>query len=95
VFEDHLRHAQVGRGICGQAAEREEAFVVQGVSRETNYLSCSAEVKAEIVLPIFKAGAGGGRIVGELDIDSHALAPFSDEDRQSLEKVCELAASVF
>lgn len=79
-----------GMGICGQAAERKVTFVVQDVSKETNYLSCSPKTKAEIVVPIFK----GGEIVGELDIDSHALAPFSEEDRRFLERVCELVAKV-
>ena len=75
---------QFGSGICGQAAEREETFVVQDVSRETNYLSCSAKVKSEIVVPVFKAG----RIVGELDIDSHQLEAFTAEDRAFLEELC-------
>jgi len=75
-----------GRGICGQAAERKETFVVQDVSKETNYLSCSPEVKSEIVVPIMK----DGRVLGELDIDSHSLAPFTDEDREFLENICRL-----
>jgi L-methionine (R)-S-oxide reductase len=73
-----------GRGICGQAAERKESFLVQDVGQELNYLSCSVYVKAEIVVPVFK----DGRIVGELDIDSHTKEPFSDEDREFLERVC-------
>ena len=79
-----------GVGICGQAAEREETFVVQDVSKETNYLSCSPKTKAEIVVPIFK----DGKIIGELDIDSYSPSPFSEEDRAFLEKVCELVSKV-
>jgi GAF domain-containing protein len=44
---DHTRIA-FGQGICGQAAEREETFVIQDVSREDNYLSCSIAVKATL-----------------------------------------------
>jgi L-methionine (R)-S-oxide reductase len=73
-----------GSGICGQAAERKEPFMIQDVSQELNYLSCSVHVKAEIVVPIFK----DGKIRGELDIDSHTSWPFSDEDRRFLEQVC-------
>ena len=80
-----------GQGICGQAAERRETFVVQDVTKETNYLSCGAKVKAEIVVPIFK----GEKIVGELDIDSHTTAPFTDEDKLYLEKICEELRAVF
>ena len=87
---EHVRIA-FGEGICGQAARRRETFVVQDVSRETNYLSCSPEVNSEIVLPLFKDGA----LVGELDIDSHRLSAFGDEDRAFLEAVCEIAAGLF
>ena len=74
----------------GQAAQREETFVVQDVSRETNYLSCSPHVKSEIVVPVFKDGA----VAGEIDIDSHALAPFTQEDREFLEKAATLLAKL-
>jgi GAF domain-containing protein len=80
-----------GRGICGQAADRGKTFVVQDVSREDNYLSCSVDVKSEIVVPVFKDGA----VVGELDIDSHRLAPFTEPEREYLEKICELVAEQF
>lgn len=79
-------HARIGfgQGICGQAAARQETFVVQDVSQETNYLSCSARVKSEIVVPILK----DGRVTGELDIDSHSLAPFTADDSALLEQIC-------
>lgn len=80
-----------GRGICGQAAERKETFTVQDVSKETNYLSCSLKVRSEIVIPIFK----GSRIVGQLDIDSHDLSPFGQEDRLFLEEVCAILSPLF
>ena len=65
---DHVEIA-FGQGVCGQAAEIGQTFVVQDVMAETNYLSCSDSVKSEIVVPIFK----DGHLVGELDIDSHTL----------------------
>ena len=79
-----------GQGICGQAAEIEKTFLVQDVSAETNYLSCSPNVKSEIVVPIHK----NDKIVGELDIDSHDLSPFTDEDQAFLEQVCRVVARV-
>jgi len=87
---EHVR-IPYGRGICGQAAERLAPFLVQDVTKESNYLACSAKVKAEIVLPILK----DGRFVAELDIDSHQRAPFTPEDRKFLEEVCGAAAQVF
>ena len=80
-----------GDGICGQAAETENTFVVQDVSKETNYLSCGPVVKSEIVVPVFKDGL----IVGELDIDSHMKSPFSDDDRALLEKIAEQLSELF
>jgi L-methionine (R)-S-oxide reductase len=86
---EHVR-ISVGTGICGRAAHTRRMFVVQDVSKETNYLACSPDVKAEIVLPILI----GGRVWGELDIDSHTLAPFSSDDGEFLGKVCSLVADM-
>jgi L-methionine (R)-S-oxide reductase len=86
---EHVR-ISVGTGICGRAAQTRRLFVVQDVSKETNYLACGPDVKAEIVLPILV----GGGIWGELDIDSHTLSPFSSEDGEFLGKVCSLVAEM-
>ncbi|HUW47423.1 MAG TPA: GAF domain-containing protein [Patescibacteria group bacterium] len=86
---EHVRIA-FGKGICGQAAKLEKTFLVQDVSKETNYLSCSANVKSEIVVPIFK----NRRIAGELDIDSHALSPFTKEDKTFLKKIAEMTSEL-
>lgn len=85
-------HARIplGRGICGQAAALKKTFVVQDVSKEMNYLSCSQKVKSEIVVPIFK----NGKFVGELDIDSHTLAPFTREDKTFLEMTCKMISKL-
>jgi len=79
-----------GRGICGQAAQKGETFVGQDVSAQSNYLSCSAEVKAEIVVPVFREGI----VVGEIDIDSHRLSPFTDRDRRFLESLSRKVAGL-
>lgn len=73
-----------GKGICGQVAVSNETFVVPDVKEESNYLSCSIDTKAEIVVPIFK----DGKNVGQIDIDSHTVDPFTDEDRELLEWLC-------
>ena len=79
-----------GEGICGQAADNGKLFLIQDVSKETNYLSCSMTVRSEIVLPIFK----GDELIGELDIDSHKLEPFNDLDTELLERICVLVSSL-
>ncbi|KQT15099.1 histidine kinase [Chryseobacterium sp. Leaf404] len=73
-----------GKGICGQVAVSNETFVVPDVHEESNYLSCSIDTKAEIVVPIFKDGQN----VGQIDIDSHTVDPFTDADRELLEWLC-------
>ena len=90
---DPTEHVRIpfGKGICGQTAERKATFIVQDISKETNYLSCSPKVQSEIVVPILK----NGEIVGELDIDSHTLSPFMEEDRKFLENVCEIVSKLF
>jgi L-methionine (R)-S-oxide reductase len=80
-----------GIGICGQAAMQKKTFVVQNVAEESNYLSCSADVKAEIVVPIFKEN----EIVGELDIDSDTISPFTNEDKIFLENISKKVATLF
>ncbi len=83
-------HIPFGDGICGQAAATGKMFLIDDVSKEDNYLSCSQDVRSEMVLPILK----GGRIVGELDIDSHDLSAFSTRDSIFLQKVCDLVADI-
>ncbi len=87
---EHMR-IPFGKGICGQAAERKATFIIQDVSKEVNYLSCSPKVQSEIVVPIFK----NREIVGELDIDSHNLSPFTEEDVKFLENVCQVVSRLF
>ncbi|MFO8064805.1 MAG: GAF domain-containing protein [Spirochaetia bacterium] len=77
-----------GHGICGQAAEREETFVVGDVDAVENYLSCSVEVKSEIVVPVFHAD----NVVGEIDIDSHVKNPFTQADSRFLESLARRTA---
>lgn len=82
---------KVGDGICGAAVREENTIIVDDVNSDPRYLACSIETKSEIVVPIFKAG----KVVGELDIDSHTPAAFTDEDRRFLEEVCWILAAAY
>ena len=71
----------LNQGICGAAASTGKTVVVDDVSLDTRYLACSTETKSEIVVPVFVRG----KVVGELDIDSHFPAAFGDQDRDLVE----------
>lgn len=79
-----------GRGICGQVAVSNKNFVVQDVSEQDNYISCGWKVKSEIVIPIFVNNEN----IGQIDIDSHTLNPFTKEDEALLEYVCKKVATI-
>ncbi|MCA0959071.1 GAF domain-containing protein [Allomuricauda sp. XS_ASV26] len=70
-----------GKGICGQVAESNKNFVVPDVAAQDNYIACSITVKSEIVVPLFVNGEN----VGQIDIDSNTLDPFTAEDEHFLE----------
>ncbi len=76
----------LNQGICGAAASSGKTVVVDDVNADSRYLACSVETKSEIVVPVFVKG----KVVGELDIDSHFLEAFGKEDRE----LCEHAARV-
>src|SRR5208283_585135 len=71
----------LNQGICGAAAASGKTIIVDDVNSDSRYLACSLETKSEIVVPVFVRG----KVVGELDIDSHFLAAFKDEDRELVE----------
>ena len=77
-----------GRGICGQVAVSGKTFEVPDVHAQDNYLACSLATKSEIVVPIYK----GENLVGQIDIDSHELDPFTQEDHDLLEAVANFVA---
>jgi len=67
----------LNQGICGAAASTGQTVVVDDVSKDPRYLACSLETKSEIVVPVFVHG----KVVGELDIDSHFPAAFTAEHK--------------
>ncbi|MDA8591773.1 GAF domain-containing protein [Flavobacteriaceae bacterium] len=79
-----------GKGICGQVAVSNQNFVVPDVKAQDNYIACSITVKSEIVIPIFV----DGKNIGQIDIDSNTLDPFSVKDEEFLEFVCAKVATL-
>jgi len=80
-----------GKGICGQVAVSNQNFVVPDVKAQDNYIACSLTVKSEIVVPLFVNGIN----IGQIDIDSHVLDPFTAADERFLEFVNQEVAQLF
>jgi len=84
----HVR-IPVAQGICGAAVALSQTVVVDDVNADPRYLSCSLKTKSEIVVPIYAYG----KIVGEIDIDSHTPAAFTAIDRIFLEEAARIVGS--
>ena len=84
----HVR-IPVAQGICGAAVALGQTVVVDDVNADPRYLSCSIKTKSEIVVPIYAKG----KIVGEIDIDSHTPAAFTAIDRIFLEEAARIVGA--
>ena len=78
-------------GICGAAVREEQTIIIDDVNADPRYLACSLETKSEIVVPIFK----GETVVGEIDIDSHKHAAFTEADRKLLEEIAAILSAAY
>ena len=85
---EHVR-IPVSQGICGAAVATGETVIVDDVAADPRYLSCSIDTRSEIVVPIYVRG----RVIGEIDIDSHDPAAFTDSDRTFLEEAARVVGS--
>lgn len=87
---EHMR-IPVGKGICGTAIAEKADQVVNDVSTVKNYLACSIDVKAEIVVLI----RTGDHIYAQIDIDSNTKGAFTDEDVAEVRKVADGISKYF
>src|ERR1700736_2487888 len=76
----------LNQGICGAAASSGQTVVVDDVGKDPRYLACSLETQSEIVVPLFVHG----KVVGELDIDSHFAAAFTSEHQDLVQHCAKL-----
>lgn len=77
-----------GRGVCGTAWKEKQTLVVDDVEEFPGHIACSTLSRSEIVVPVIYEGI----VVGEIDIDSKALATFDETDRKYLEQVAAITA---
>ena len=74
---------EMGRGVCGTAAQTLETQLVEDVHSCCNHIACDAASKSEIVVPVL---LGDGTLYGVIDIDSPVFSRFDAEDRTGLGK---------
>lgn len=73
---------RLGKGVCGNAAEKRQTLVVPNVHEFPGHIACDSASNSEIVIPIIKDDL----LIGVLDIDSPEFARFDDLDKTELEK---------
>ncbi|HEX4143189.1 MAG TPA: GAF domain-containing protein [Pirellulales bacterium] len=77
---------ELGRGVCGSAAQRRETVIVRDVHQFPGHIACDAVSQSEIVVPML----AGQHLLGVLDLDSPRLARFDAADARGLEELVQL-----
>jgi GAF domain-containing protein len=78
----------VGKGVCGTAVATGEDQNVGDVQAIGNYLACNTFTRSELVVLIRR----GATILGQIDVDSDVLDPFSAEEQAEVKKVADALA---
>lgn len=81
----------MGKGVCGESAEKRQTLIVENVKTHENYISCDSAAMSEIVVPMVK----DGELLGVLDIDSGQIGSYDEIDQAFLEKYVELLVAAF
>jgi L-methionine (R)-S-oxide reductase len=84
---DHVR-IPVGKGVCGTAVAEAEDQVVGDVRSIGNYLACNLDTRSELVVLIRR----GPLILGQIDVDSDELDPFTPEEHAAVRQVADALA---
>lgn len=79
-------HIQIGKGVCGTAAEQRKTQLVKNVHEFPGHIACDSQSNSEIVIPLLIEN----KIVGVLDIDSPKLGRFDQTDKKYLEQFAEI-----
>lgn len=84
---EHTRIA-VGKGVCGTAVATGTDQNVGDVHAIGNYLPCNLDTRSELVVLIRR----GALILGQIDVDSDQLDPFTTEEEAEVKKVADALA---
>lgn len=75
-------HIALGRGVCGEAADKQKTIIVEDVTKHANYIACDSAAMSEIVVPMVK----NGQLLGVLDLDSRLVGDYDAIDQDYLEQ---------
>lgn len=75
-------------GLCGLAARTGQTVIVDDVTKDPEYLQGSSMVISEIVVPI----SVGGKVAGELDVESYFPNTFTRIERDFVESCARIVA---
>ena len=78
----------VGKGVCGTAVATGQDQNVPDVSAIGNYLACNLTTRSELVVLIRR----GDLVLGQIDVDSDELDPFSPDEHTEVKKVADALA---
>lgn len=80
----------VGQGVCGTAVATGLDQNVGNVAAVNNYLACNLFTKSELVVLIRR----GATILGQIDVDSDLLDPFTKSEEVEVKKVADALAAL-
>ncbi len=80
----------IGKGVCGTAAAKQQTVVVPDVTRFDGHIACDDASLSEIVVPLIN----WGKLVGVLDVDSPIANRFDDDDAEGLEVIAAILLSM-
>ncbi len=81
---------QIGKGVCGTAAQKRETIIVPDVNKFPGHIFCDADSKSEIVVPVLKKD---NSLFGVLDLDSYDYNSFNETDKKYLEDISKFLTS--
>lgn len=77
---------QMGKGVCGESAQKRQTIIVANVKEHENYISCDSAALSEIVVPLVK----NNELIGVLDLDSSKTGSYDEIDQKFLEEYAQL-----
>jgi L-methionine (R)-S-oxide reductase len=86
---DHTR-IPVGKGVCGTAVATGEDQNVGDVRGRENYIACNTFTRSELVVLIRR----GSKILGQIDVDSDVLDPFTADEEREVRLVADALAAL-